>query len=106
MNTENPEKDAFLSDSPGRQTDFQAGMNLTGVGRDIDEQGGIRIEITSDRTRDDIAGNRPGSQLRENPEPARFAGCVYVYRPAWQGDLCRQGETIETPRVELFQPSA
>ncbi len=38
MNTENPEKDAFLSDSPGRQTDFQAGMNLTGVGRDIDEQ--------------------------------------------------------------------
>ena len=65
MNTENPEKDAFLSDSPGRQTDFKAGMNLTGVGRDIDEQGGIRIEITSDRTRDDIAGNRPGSQLRE-----------------------------------------
>ena len=73
MNTENPEKDAFLSDSPGRQTDFQAGMNLTGVGRDIDEQEVSELEITSDRTRDDTAGNRPGSPVaRENLEPARF----------------------------------
>ena len=38
---------------------------LTGVGRTIDEQGGFGIEITPDRTRDDIANNRPGAQLRE-----------------------------------------
>ncbi len=96
MNTENPEKDAFLSDSPGRQTDFQAGMNLTGVGRDIDEQGGIRIEITSDRTRDDIAGNRPGSQLREKILNLPDSPGVYMY-------IDRRGKVIYVGKAKRLK---
>ncbi len=96
MNTENPEKDAFLSDSPGRQTDFQAGMNLTGVGRDIDEQGGIRIEITSDRTRDDIAGNHPGSQLREKILNLPDSPGVYMY-------IDRRGKVIYVGKAKRLK---
>ena len=96
MNTENPEKDAFLSDSPGRQTDFKAGMNLTGVGRDIDEQGGIRIEITSDRTRDDIAGNRPGSQLREKILNLPDSPGVYMY-------IDRRGKVIYVGKAKRLK---
>ncbi len=96
MNTENPEKDAFLSDSPGRQTDFQAGMNLTGVGRDIDEQGGIRIEITSDRTRDDIASNRPGSQLREKILNLPDSPGVYMY-------IDRRGKVIYVGKAKRLK---
>lgn len=96
MNTENPEKDAFLSDSPGRQTDFQAGMNLTGVGRDIDEQGGIRIEITSDRTRDDIAGNHSGSQLREKILNLPDSPGVYMY-------IDRRGKVIYVGKAKRLK---
>lgn len=37
---------------------------LEGFGRSIDEAGGFDIEITPDRTPEDIRDNRPGTQLR------------------------------------------
>ncbi len=52
---------------------------LTGVGRTIDEQGGFGIEITPDRTRDDIMNNRPGEQLRKKILALPDSPGVYMY---------------------------
>lgn len=52
---------------------------LTGVGRTIDEQGGFGIEITPDRTREDIANNRPGEQLRKKILDLPDSPGVYMY---------------------------
>ena len=57
--------------------------NLNGVlantGRNIDEFGGFKIEITPDRTSDDIHNNRPGNHLREKILNLPESPGVYMY---------------------------
>lgn len=52
---------------------------LAGVGRMIDEAGSPGREIKSDRTRDDVAGNRPGERLREKILELPELPGVYLY---------------------------
>ena len=52
---------------------------LAGVDRNIDESGNFGIEIQPDRTRDDIANNRPGEHLREKILNLPEAPGVYIY---------------------------
>lgn len=77
MDTEN--RDMAAIDADALNADSPSGIDLAGVGRDIDEQGGINIEITSDRTREDIASNRPGTQLREKILNLPDSPGVYMY---------------------------
>ncbi len=77
MDTEN--RDMAAIDADALNADSPSGIDLAGVGRDIDEQGGINIEITSDRTREDIANNRPGTQLREKILNLPDSPGVYMY---------------------------
>ena len=52
---------------------------LASAGRKIDQVGGFDIEITPDRTRDDIFHNRPGAQLREKILNLPESPGVYMY---------------------------
>lgn len=52
---------------------------LAGTGRKIDEIGGFDIEITPDRTREDIYTNRPGEQLRKKILGLPELPGVYMY---------------------------
>ena len=52
---------------------------LADVGRNIDESGRFGIEITPDRTQEDIANNRPGNHLREKILNLPEAPGVYIY---------------------------
>lgn len=52
---------------------------LAGWGRNIDEMGGFGIEITPDRTQEDIFNNRPGKQLREKILNLPDSPGVYMY---------------------------
>ena len=52
---------------------------FVGAGRQIDETGGFEIEITPDRSRDDIFNNRPGEQLRNKILNLPEAPGVYMY---------------------------
>lgn len=52
---------------------------LANVGRNIDEFGGFKIEITPDRTPEDIRSNRPGNHLREKILNLPESPGVYMY---------------------------
>ena len=52
---------------------------LSDVGRNIDETGKFDIEITPDRTADDLRNNRPGIHLREKILGLPEAPGVYMY---------------------------
>ena len=52
---------------------------IADVGRSIDESGKFELEIEPDRTRDDIANNRPGEHLREKILNLPEAPGVYIY---------------------------
>ena len=52
---------------------------LSDVGRNIDETGKFDIEITPDRTADDLRNNRPGAHLREKILGLPEAPGVYMY---------------------------
>lgn len=52
---------------------------LSAYGRDIDELGRFDLEITPDRTHDDIFNNRPGPQLREKILNLPDQPGVYMY---------------------------
>ena len=89
---ENKEKDIAVEKlDSGRQDDNNSGEELreegrrevagllAGWGRNIDEIGGFGIEITPDRTAEDIAGNRPGKHLREKILNLPDSPGVYMY---------------------------
>lgn len=52
---------------------------ISAIGRDIDETGGFRLEITPDRTAEDLRENRPGKQLREKILNLPDSPGVYMY---------------------------
>lgn len=52
---------------------------LADFGRNIDETGKFGLEITPDRTRDDIANNKPGNHLREKILNLPESPGVYIY---------------------------
>lgn len=52
---------------------------LAEVGRNIDEHGGFKLEITPDRTPADIAANRPGEHLRQKILALPESPGVYMY---------------------------
>ncbi|MDE5842757.1 MAG: excinuclease ABC subunit UvrC [Muribaculaceae bacterium] len=52
---------------------------LEGFGRSIDEEGGFGLEITPDRTADDLRHNRPGDALRKKILGLPEAPGVYMY---------------------------
>ncbi|MDE5870665.1 MAG: GIY-YIG nuclease family protein, partial [Muribaculaceae bacterium] len=52
---------------------------LAGTGRDINEHGGFNLEISSDRTPEDIRHNRPGEKLREKILSLPDSPGVYMY---------------------------
>lgn len=52
---------------------------LAGTGRDIDEFGGFELEIHEQRTRDDLANNRPGPKLRAKILNLPDSPGVYMY---------------------------
>ncbi len=52
---------------------------LAEVGRNIDEHGGFKLEITPDRTPADIAVNRPGEHLRQKILALPESPGVYMY---------------------------
>ncbi|MDE7414359.1 MAG: excinuclease ABC subunit UvrC [Muribaculaceae bacterium] len=52
---------------------------LAGSGRNINETAGFPLEIIPDRTRDDIANNRPGQRLREKILNLPESPGVYMY---------------------------
>ena len=55
------------------------GTLLTDVGRDINREGKFELEITPDRTPDDIRDNRPGTRLREKILALPESPGVYMY---------------------------
>lgn len=52
---------------------------LAEVGRNIDEHGGFKLEITPDRTAEDKSANRPGKHLREKILALPEEPGVYMY---------------------------
>lgn len=52
---------------------------IAGSGRDINRSDGFNLEITPDRTRQDIFENRPGKQLREKILSLPESPGVYMY---------------------------
>ena len=69
---------------------------LAGSGRDIDETRGFRLEITPDRSREDILNNRPGPQLREKILNLPDAPGVYMY-------LDRHGNVIYVGKAKRLK---
>lgn len=69
---------------------------LAGSGRNIDEFGGFDIEITPDRTREDIMNNRPGVQLREKILNLPDSPGVYMY-------LDRSGKVIYVGKAKRLK---
>lgn len=74
----------------------EIGAVLAGYGRTIDEIGGFDIEITPDRTRDDIFNNRPGAQLREKILNLPEQPGVYMY-------LDRHGRVIYVGKAKRLK---
>ncbi len=69
---------------------------LEGFGRSIDEAGGFDIEITPDRTPEDIRDNRPGTQLRRKILALPEAPGVYMY-------LDRDGNVIYVGKAKRLK---
>ena len=69
---------------------------LEGTGRDIDEEGSFRIEITPDRTAEDIRKNRPGASLREKILTLPETPGVYMY-------LDRDGKVIYVGKAKRLK---
>lgn len=69
---------------------------LAGTGRKIDEFGGFDIEITPDRTAEDLRNNRPGRQLREKILGLPEAPGVYMY-------LDRKGHVIYVGKAKRLK---
>lgn len=69
---------------------------LAATGRKIDELGGFDLEIKPDRTRDDIANNRPGEHLRNKILSLPEAPGVYMY-------LNRQGKVIYVGKAKRLK---
>lgn len=85
-------------DSVGVSSMRKIGMKefLAGTGRNIDEFGGFDIEITPDRTREDISNNRPGVQLREKILNLPDMPGVYMY-------LDRSGRVIYVGKAKRLK---
>ncbi|MGN0237508.1 MAG: excinuclease ABC subunit UvrC [Lepagella sp.] len=73
-----------------------ASSELEGVGRMIDQIGGFELEITPDRTREDITHNRPGKQLREKILNLPEQPGVYMY-------LDRRGKVIYVGKAKRLK---
>lgn len=69
---------------------------LVGAGRQIDEEGGFEIEISPDRSREDIFNNRPGTQLRNKILNLPEAPGVYMY-------LDRAGKVIYVGKAKRLK---
>ncbi len=69
---------------------------LASAGRKIDETGGFDLEITPDRTRDDLLNNRPGEQLRKKILNLPESPGVYMY-------LDRRGKVIYVGKAKRLK---
>lgn len=69
---------------------------MAGYGRDIDEIGGFELEITPERTREDISANRPGPRLREKILGLPEQPGVYMY-------LDRHGKVIYVGKAKRLK---
>lgn len=69
---------------------------LASAGRQINEEGGFNIEITPDRTQDDIFNNRPGTQLRNKILNLPDSPGVYMY-------LNRHGKVIYVGKAKRLK---
>lgn len=69
---------------------------LAGFGRTIDEEGGFAIEITPDRTPDDLRHNRPGESLRKKILNLPDSSGVYMY-------LDRHGNVIYVGKAKRLK---
>lgn len=69
---------------------------LAGFGRTIDEEGGFAIEVTPDRTPDDLRHNRPGESLRKKILNLPDSPGVYMY-------LDRHGNVIYVGKAKRLK---
>ena len=69
---------------------------LESVGRTIDEAGGFGLEITPDRTPDDLRHNRPGAQLRQKILNLPDSPGVYMY-------VDKKGEVIYVGKAKRLK---
>lgn len=69
---------------------------MLNVGRQIDDASGFKLEITPDRTRDDLQNNRPGEQLRAKILGLPEAPGVYMY-------LDRSGKVIYVGKAKRLK---
>ena len=76
--------------------DKKIGEILEGFGRVIDEAGGFGIEITPDRTPEDLRDNRPGEQLRRKILALPDSPGVYMY-------VDKRGEVIYVGKAKRLK---
>lgn len=69
---------------------------IQGIGRDIGASGDFKIEITPDRTRQDLLYNRPGNSLREKILSLPESPGVYMY-------LDKNGEVIYVGKAKRLK---
>lgn len=69
---------------------------LAGYGHQIDEEGGFELEISPDRTREDLFYNRPGEQLRKKILNLPESPGVYMY-------LDRRGRVIYVGKAKRLK---
>lgn len=94
-NSEKPDS-SEESDSFDSSHSSEPSAILAGTGRDIDEFGGFEIEITPDRTREDLFNNRPGEQLRKKILSLPEEPGVYMY-------LDRNGKVIYVGKAKRLK---